>query len=38
MYTFDVCFIVSARHHFQLGLTKLLAVLFNKILSDSVPK
>lgn len=38
MYTFDVCFMGSARHHLQLGMTKLLAVLFHKILSNSAPK
>lgn len=38
MCTFDVCFMGSARHHLQLGMTKLLAVLFHKILGSSAPK
>lgn len=38
MYTFDVCFMGSARHHLQLGMTKLLAVFVHKILSNCAPK
>lgn len=38
MDNFDVCFMSSARHHLQLRMTKFLAVLFNKILSNSAPK